>query len=496
MNKLEKKRGQYGKSALIAALHYVIMLGIILLYMIYVDPSGWILYIPQNLNMLLFMVLCIFLLYVAVFGYYSFENFEKLASVKYMNAVYVVLELCVAISCIMGQSIHLYARPIALMGLLCLFLFSKREAIFWNFIIAIMLFIVDTYTNYEPTMDTAISSGSDLYFSLVTSVTVGLIALFIGSKTKTRFASVMLGIPVTLLLEVIIVLLRIGQTDFFSPEMLRLFGYGAIGGMSSVVFFVALLPIFEKIFNIPTTYRIRELTSSNAPLMRKLKEEASGTFNHSLVVAQISEMCAAALGEDSELARAVALYHDMGKLSRPECFTENQAGYNLHDELSPELSADIIRSHAREGYELILKHKLPKIFADVAVQHHGTLPIKYFYYKAQKMTDGVVKIEDFSYPGPKPDSKLAAIVMIADASEAASRAITNRSVENVEKIVREIIEERLDLGQFTDCDITIKDLDTIKKTIVSSLTGVYHHRVKYPAIKFGREDRIEKGNNL
>lgn len=175
--------------------------------------------------------------------------------------------------------------------------------------------------------------------------------------------------------------------------------------------------MFEAVFNCITDYRLRELTDHDAPLMRELKDRAMGTFNHSIVVAHLAEACAIALDEDTALARAAAYYHDVGKLRQPEYFTENQAGYNPHNELSPELSVDIIRSHAKDGYDLIRSKHLPKLLADVAIQHHGTMPIKYFYAKALKMTDGELNIEDFSYPGPKPQTKVAAIIMISDASE-------------------------------------------------------------------------------
>ena len=204
------------------------------------------------------------------------------------------------------------------------------------------------------------------------------------------------------------------------------------------------------------------------------------------LVAQLSETCAVAIGENAELARAAAYYHDVGKLKQPDCFTENQVGYNVHDELMPELSADIIRSHAKDGYELLTAARFPKIIADVAREHHGTLPIKYFYNKAMKLSGGDVNIDDYSYLGPTPQSKIAAIVMIADASEAAARALGDRSPAAVERVVRSIIEERMDLDQFAQCDITIRELTVIKQTLVEALSGVHHHRVEYPAIRFNR----------
>ena len=193
-----------------------------------------------------------------------------------------------------------------------------------------------------------------------------------------------------------------------------LLGYGAMGALFSILLFMVLLPIFELVFANLTVFRLREITSPNAPLIKKLKEEAPGTYNHSVVVSQLAEACANAIGEDSELARAAAYYHDVGKLMNPEMFTENQSDYNVHNELSPELSADIIRSHTRDGAKLIKKQHLPEFLADVAIQHHGTLPIKYFYAKALKMTDGEISMANYSYAGPTPQTRIAAIIMIVE----------------------------------------------------------------------------------
>ena len=170
----------------------------------------------------------------------------------------------------------------------------------------------------------------------------------------------------------------------------------------------------------------------------------------------------------------------------------NLTVYFVHDELMPELSADIIRSHAKDGYELLMAAHFPKIIADVAREHHGTLPIKYFYDKAMKLSGGDADIKDYSYLGPTPRSRIAAIVMIADASEAATRALSDRSPEQVERTVRSIIEERMDLDQFADCDITIRDLTVIRRTLVETLSGVHHHRVEYPAIRFNRDRKAVK----
>ena len=209
------------------------------------------------------------------------------------------------------------------------------------------------------------------------------------------------------------------------------------------------------------------------------------------MVSTLAESCANAIGENAVLARACAYYHDIGKLKKPAFFTENQKGYNPHDELTPELSTDIIRSHAKDGHDMILKYHLPEILADVALQHHGTMPITYFYMKALKYTEGDLDIANFSYPGPKPQTKIAAIIMIADAAEAKVRTLSDRSHANVDKAVGEIIVERMNFDQFSECEITMKDIDIIRATITNNLAGVYHDRVKYPKLNYGRRTSEE-----
>ena len=443
---------------------------------------------------------CVVLLIGITYFYYFFENRNVLSDAKTMTMIFIILDTCVALSWIFGQYVNIFARPVALAGLLALSLVGRRDAIFLNVICALIIFVMDSFSSTAPT-------AIDVYSSLIISFSTGMIAIFLGNRIKTRFQVVGIGILIVIPIELIIFLLEVcslvagGQileTAVQEPSFLNVFtnmGFGLFGGVFSAVFFLTLLPMFESIFNRLTVFRLRELTSTDARLLRKLREEAPGTYNHSTVVAQLAEACAESIGEDADYARAAAFYHDVGKLHQPEYFTENQGKYNLHDELTPELSADIIRSHTNDGYELIRTHRLPTFFADVAREHHGTMPIRYFYAKALKMTDGELNIEDFSYLGPKPQTKIAAIIMIADASEAVSRSLTKRTPDEVEKAVRGVIEERMDLEQFSDCDITIKDLTIIRETLVSTLSGVYHHRVKYPSIKYTRKGGKISGEN-
>ena len=446
----------------------------------------------------LYAVFCTFLLITITYFYFFFENREMLKSGKNIGLTFLILDVYLVLSCLIGYPYHVYARPVALVALLTYMLIGRRDAIFMNIIGTMLIFVIDTFA--VPDL-----SNKECYSSLIIAFSAGMISIFCCGKTRTRFSVVLIGLFIVVPIELIIVMLEasdfvastaediISQPSF--QTMVTKMGYGLFGGVMSAVLFIALLPVFEALFNCLTVFRIRELTSSDSRILQKLKAEAPGTYNHSMIVAQLAEASAAAIGENVDYARAAALYHDVGKLHYPEHFTENQGDYNLHDELTPELSADIIRSHARDGYTLIRNHRLPDFLADSALQHHGTMPIRYFYAKALKMTDGELNIEDFSYMGPKPQSKLAAIIMICDASEAAVRAVNARSADEAEKAIRGVIEERMDLEQFSECDITMVDLTRIRYALVNALTGVYHHRIQYPNIKYRRTSGGTKGEN-
>lgn len=446
----------------------------------------------------LYICLCAIMLSWLAYFYLFFEHRKILTEASSINLIFFTMAVCIFLSSLAEYYGHIYVRPVALFALLIFMLVGRREAIFFNIVYGLLVFVVDYFSDLGETEPNVCSA-------LLLTFVAGMMAVFVAGKMKNRVHIFPVGFAIILPMELLIMLLEIctlatgasGQltTTLFVKDkvlaLLKQMGYGLLGGLFSVVGFFVILPMFEVMFNRLTDFRLRELTSGDAKLLKKLKTEAPGTYNHSVVVAQLAEACAVALGENVDAARAAGFYHDVGKLHQPEYFTENQGEYNLHEELTPELSADIIRSHSIDGFDLIRANHLPQFLADVAVEHHGTMPIRYFYAKALKMTDGELNIEDFSYTGPKPQSKIAAIVMIADASEAVARSMQTKDPVAVEKAVRDVIEERMDLEQFAECDITIMDLSVIKQTLVDTLTGVYHHRVAYPSIRYKRG---EKGN--
>ena len=494
---LDWTRKDTAKSVFLFFLHFIILIALAAAVLLGNKLSYIVSYMQENGAYYLYALICATLLTVIMYLYFFFEDREILRKASKISILFVVLDLYFLAAWIMGDKIHTYARPVAFVPLMIFILINRRAAIFMNIIGSLFIFVTDTFTGSLAVMQ------FEYYSSLIMSFSAGMFAIFFCDKAKTRIRIVGVGIVIVFPIDLIILILEIApMLESGAPITAETFdmifqsmGYGLIGGVSSTVFFLAMLPVFESVFNTLTVFRIRELTSSEARVLKKLKQEAPGTYNHSVMVAQLAEASAAAIGENVDFARAAALYHDVGKLHEPEHFTENQGDYNLHDELMPELSADLIRSHAKEGYTLIRSNHLPEFLADVAMQHHGTMPIRYFYAKALKMSDGELNIEDFSYLGPKPQTKIAAIIMIADASEAAVRAAKAKSAEDTERAIRAVIEERMDLEQFSECDITMADLTKIRQALVNTLTGVYHHRIKYPSIKYKRTESGTKGEH-
>lgn len=255
-----------------------------------------------------------------------------------------------------------------------------------------------------------------------------------------------------------------------------------VSGIASVMLMFIIVPLFERIFNIVSVFRYAEIATSDTPLMRQLFQKAPGTYNHSLTVANYAEACAVAIGQSGIEARAAAYYHDIGKMKNPLYFSENQFnGNNPHDAMTPETSVSMIKTHTTYGLALAKEHNLPKEVQSAIIEHHGTMPLKYFYLKAQKYTDGVLPYDGYCYEGPKPQNKISAILMICDACESALRASTD--ISSAEKIVDGIVSERFAFDQFSECDITMKEIDIIKTTILTTYLGIKHKRVKYPDVK-------------
>ncbi len=255
--------------------------------------------------------------------------------------------------------------------------------------------------------------------------------------------------------------------------------YAILGGVLSGVSTTVIVSIFEVVFNVATPFKLMELGSPGFPLMQKLVSRAQGTYHHCLIVSNMSESAAENIGANALLARVGAYYHDIGKSENPEYFSENQQGMkNPHDLLEPEVSANIIKNHVTEGVALAEKYRLPKAVKRFIVTHHGSSEISYFKYKASQ--NGYDGEEDFRYHGELPRSKEETIVMIADSVEAAVKSMDKPSEENIINMINSIINKKMAEGQFYESELDFEELETVKRSFLEVLSGVYHSRVKYP----------------
>lgn len=277
-------------------------------------------------------------------------------------------------------------------------------------------------------------------------------------------------------------------------EVLKKAGMVYFASLISGVLTIGFLPFFESFFDIVTTVKLLELSNPNHPLLKRLLLEAPGSYHHSVLVANLAEVAAETVGANPVLTRASAYYHDIGKIKRPYFFKENQLGNdNPHDKITPNLSTLIIISHVKDGLELAKEYKIPKVIQDAIAQHHGTTLVKYFYVTMKNSSDNPdeIKEEDFRYKGPNPESKEAAIIMLADAVEAAVRSIPNPTKGKIEEMVNNLIKSRLNDGQLDNCDLTLKDLEKIRASFLKVLSGIYHERIEYPSEKWQKDKERE-----
>lgn len=266
---------------------------------------------------------------------------------------------------------------------------------------------------------------------------------------------------------------------------------GALSPVVAVAFALFLLPILEPLVGSCSDLTLLELSDLNHPLLKEMSLRAQGTFHHSQVVAQLAEQAARAIGANALLTRVGALFHDIGKIAKPDYYVENQqGGVNRHDELSPRMSALVVASHVKEGIELARQWRLPEQVVAFIPEHHGTQVMKFFFHKALEQSDGEpVKVEDYRYPGPRPQSRETAIVMLADAVEAAARSLAKPTPSRLREVTKQIVEDRLLSGELDDSALTLRDLATIREAFLSVLSGIHHARIAYPGQRPAGEAR-------
>lgn len=321
------------------------------------------------------------------------------------------------------------------------------------------------------------STSGITIFILLSGVTSVVALRDYSRRSAIVFSGFMVGL---INMGYVFTLLFINNNSLLQFSTVMSLGYAFVGGFGAFILGIGIIPLFETIFGLLTTSRLVELANPNHPLLKKILMKAPGTYHHSMMVANLAEACADKIGANSLLVRVGCFYHDIGKTLRPPYFVENQLqGINPHDRLTPEQSRDIILSHTKDGAEILKENHMPQPIIDIALQHHGTTLLKYFYYKA-KETNPDIKESDYRYSGPKPQTKEIAIINISDSVEAAVRSAAEPTMAKITEIIDGIIKDRFLDNQFTDCDITIKEIRMIRDTLIATLNGIYHQRIQYP----------------
>ena len=382
----------------------------------------------------------------------------------------VVTGLCLAFS-----RFNAYMMPISLGLMLVALLYNPRIALYFNIALGFLASLL---------MDAGGGLFTVTMFSvLLMSMVAGPIVLAVFNRSMHRTTTLLAGVLV-------------GIANFVCTFSVGLINSAEIGtvatnalwamssGIISAILCIGLQPLLESLFNLATNAKLIELSNPNQPLLRRLLLEAPGTYHHSIIVANLAEAATSAVGGNALLARVGAYYHDVGKLKRPVYFKENQLGDNPHDRTDPRVSAAILTAHPRDGAAMAQKARIPEPVLDIIRQHHGDGVVLWFYDKAEKLYGAEnVDINAFRYEGPRPRSKEAAAVMLADTIEAAARSLPDPTPEKIDALIHKLVRSKLNDGQLDESELTFSDLEKICSAFSTVLTGVFHERIEYPDVK-------------
>ncbi len=347
---------------------------------------------------------------------------------------------------------------------------------------------VGFYTTVIISLIAGALRGNDYTFAVM-NIFAGALAVYTVRDIKNR--SQIFRSFLFILLGYLIAVFAFGLERFAPFESLMIeSAFASTNALISPVLTYGLLIFFEKFFRITTDLTLLELSNFDRPLLKELSRKAPGTFNHSMTMGTLAETAAEKIGANPLLARVGAYYHDVGKIITPQNFVENQLNnQNVHENLTPEESVELISRHVKEGIELAREYNVPQEVVDFIPMHHGTMVISFFFEKAKKLYgEEKVNIDDFRYPGPKPNTKETAIIMLADGSESAVRSIEDPDPTKVENVIDKIIKGRINDGQLDNSPITFSDIDKIKEAFISILLGQHHRRIRYP-----KQEEMEKG---
>ena len=420
----------------------------------------------RQIYSLLGKVLFVSSLLVMLVLYFNFYYPDTLRSVKRMTALMVLMVAFFIFGVAMQKTIAqgLYIVPFAIIPVVVQVFFDSRTA-FFTFVAEVLL--------------CGVLSSFQLEFIFIELLggTVVVFSLKELSKRSQLLRSALFAFISYVVSYAAVEWMTTGSLVSLSG---RLIGYFAINAVL-ISFAYILIFIYEKLFGLTSVVTLVELSDINTPLLRELSRECPGTFQHSMAVSNLASEAAHRIGANVQLVRAGALYHDIGKIDNPAFYTENQYGINPHDALSPEQSARIIVGHVRDGVRRADKAKLPGVIKDFILQHHGTGLAKYFYAKEQQLHPGEeVDKAAYSYPGPNPQSREASLLMMADAVEAASRALSDHSEKAIAELVDRIIDNQVAQGLHSESPLSFRDISQIKDTFIKRLRSMYHGRVSYP----------------
>lgn len=420
-----------------------------------------------------YIILAFFVLFVLgmQYMYLKKEKKEILIDTKLVFLI-LLLNLLSVISARVFTFVSLFIIPIACAPILMTVFLDSKISIVIN---SLNLLFVTVIVGFDPQV---------ILIGIVSTIVSSTTLKKVSQRNDILYSTVYVAAAVAVVILFSGILLSNNIKQILLDVILAVFG-----AFISGILAMGLLPFLESSFSLVTNMKLLELSNPNNPLLKRLLMEAPGTYHHSVMVANLAEVAAEEVGANPMLVRVGAYYHDVGKIKRPFFFGENQlGGTNPHDKISPTLSTTIIISHVKDGLELAKEYDIPKVVSDMIVQHHGTTLVKYFYYTLKNSSENPDEIreEDFRYPGPKPQSKEAAIIMMADSVEAAVRSIQEPTLEKIEDMVNNIVKDKMNSNQLNECDLTFRELEVIKACFLRVLKGIYHHRIEYPTEK-GKE---------
>ena len=420
--------------------------------------------------------LSVLFLAITLFAYVRVRNSSKMPSLTHLG----VLTLIGVATVIFTSGVFKlseYAIPIIWFSILIALLFKNLE-------LSLLFTIFCAFC-----AGAIIQNDFDLTITFLIS---GASAAFLSLKARKRIQIINAGLIAGFIQAAVAVFLERNYVKQFTPFDVEIIKFSLLNGIISAIAVIGMLPLFEIIFKMVTDISLLELSDFNHPLLKRMILEAPGTYQHSLVVANLAEAAAESIGANALLARVGAYYHDIGKIPKAEYYMENQIPYrDIHKNLKPSMSTLIIMNHVKEGIELAKKYHLNQKIIDFIAQHHGKSLVYYFFQRAKELEpEKNHQEEEYRYPGPRPQTKEVAIVQLADIVEAVSRTLEEPTPSRIEEMVKNVVKKKFMEGELDECELTLEDLEKITHSFIRVLNAMFHTRINYP-----QNENTNKANN-